>query len=69
MEKVWFLCVCSVNCNIYMTVEYNGELITVSKNDIKYNDLFGYSFRGDMSKKSITRVQFTVPTAFGIVLR
>ena len=52
-----------------MTVEYMGQLLTVSKKDIKFNELFGYSFRGDMSKKSITRVQFSVPTLNGIVLR
>jgi len=52
-----------------MTVDYNGQLITVSKNDITKNDLFGYSFIGDSSKKTITRVQFAVPTAFGISLR
>ena len=52
-----------------MTVEFNGQLITVSRKDIVYNELFGYSFRGDCSKKTITRVQFEVPTANGISLR
>jgi len=52
-----------------MTVEHNGHLITVSKKDISYNELFGYSFRGDMSRKVITMIQFAVPTAFGIILR
>lgn len=52
-----------------MTVEYNGELITVSRKDIKYNDLFGYSFRGNGQHKTLTRVQFQVPTLRGIVLR
>lgn len=53
-----------------MTVEYNNQLLTVSKKDISYNNLFGrYSFRGDMSKQKITRVQFAVPTAFGVILR
>jgi len=51
-----------------MTVEYYGQLLTVSKNDVKKSE-FGYSFRGDASKKTITRVQFAVPTAFGISLR
>ena len=32
-----------------MTVEHNGKLVTVSRNDIKFNELFGYSFRGDGS--------------------
>ena len=52
-----------------MTVELNGQLITVSRKDINKNDLFGYSFRGDFSKKTITRVQFAVPTAYGLQLR
>ena len=51
-----------------MTVEFNGMLLTVGKNDVKRNE-HGLSFRGDSSKKTITRVQFKVPTAFGIVLR
>lgn len=52
-----------------MTVEYNNQLITVSKSDIKFNELFGYSFRGDSTKREITRVQFAVPTNLGISLR
>ena len=52
-----------------MTVEYMGQLLTVSKKDLGYNELFGYSFMGDMSKKEITMVQFAVPTLNGIVLR
>lgn len=52
-----------------MTVEYNGELLTVSNKDIKHNELFGYSFRGDCSKKTITRIEFAVPTLFGTVIR
>ena len=52
-----------------MTVEHNGKIYTVSKNDIKYDHLWGYSYRGDCSKQTITRIQFVVPTAFGIVLR
>lgn len=51
-----------------MTVEFNGEIITVSRKDITKND-FGYSFRGDSSKKTITRVQFAVPTTYGVQLR
>ena len=52
-----------------MTVEHNGELVTVSKKYIGYNDLFGYSFRGDFSNKYLTRIQFLVPTLFGISIR
>lgn len=52
-----------------MTVEYCGRLITVSKNDIRFNDLFGYSFKGDGSKQTITRIQFAVPVSFGIDIR
>ena len=51
-----------------MTVEYKGEMLTVSKNDVK-KGFCGYSFRGDASKKEITRIQFAVPTKFGISLR
>lgn len=52
-----------------MTVEFDGQLITVSRKDINYNELFGYSFKGDCSSKTITRVQFAVQTANGISLR
>ena len=52
-----------------MTVEENGMLTTVSEKQIKYNSLFGrYSFRGDMSKEFITRIQFKVPTQYGFRL-
>lgn len=51
-----------------MTVEYKGQLLTIGKNDVFKNE-FGLSFRGDSSIKEITRVQFAVPTAFGVVLR
>ncbi len=51
-----------------MTVEYEGEILTVNKNDIK-KSFMGYSFRGDASKKTITRIQYKVPTANGFVLR
>ena len=51
-----------------MTVYYKGELLTVGKNDVKFNELFGYSFRGDGSNQYITRVQFSVPTSYGIRL-
>lgn len=52
-----------------MTVEYNGELLTVAEKDIKKCPFMGYSFRGDASKKYITRVQFLVPTSKGLMLR
>jgi hypothetical protein len=52
-----------------MTVEYKNEILTVSKNDIKYNSFMGYSFRGDASKKTITQIFFKVPTNNGFVLR
>jgi hypothetical protein len=52
-----------------MTVEYRGEILTVSKDDVKHGGFHGSSFRGDASKKKITRIEFAVPTAFGIVLR
>lgn len=48
------------------TVLYNNEMLTVSKNDVKYNSFMGYSFRGDASKKTITRIQFIVPTNNGV---
>ena len=52
-----------------MTVEHNGNMYTVSRNDVKYDRLWGYSYRGDSSRQTITRIQFAVPTSFGIVLR
>ena len=52
-----------------MTVEHNGNLVTVSRNDIKFNELFGYSFRGDGSSQTATRVQFIVKTDFGVNIR
>ena len=51
-----------------MTVEYNGEIITVGKRDLS-NGFMGAAFRGDASKKTITRIQYKVPTAHGTVLR
>lgn len=45
-----------------MTVELNGELITVGKRDLSYCSFMGYSFRGSVYPKTITRVQFKVPT-------
>jgi hypothetical protein len=51
-----------------MTVEFNGEILTVSRKDIKKNE-HGLSYRGDSRQKEITRIQYLVPTAFGTVLR
>ena len=51
-----------------MTVEFNGEILTVSRKDIKTNE-HGLSYRGDSRQKEITRIQYLVPTAFGDVLR
>ena len=53
---------------IGMTVEVDGELFTVSKNDLS-SGFLGYSFRGAAYPRKITMVQFAVPTANGIVLR
>jgi hypothetical protein len=51
------------------TVEYRNEFLTVGRRDITFNELFGYSFRGDGSKQTITKVQFVVTTMRGILLR
>ena len=53
---------------IGMTVELYGQLITVGKNDV-YKNEFGIAFRGSSANKTITRVQFKVPTNLGTVLR
>lgn len=52
-----------------MTVEQDGKLITVSKNDLKYDSFLGYSFRGDAYKKYITKINFIVPTNLGVSIR
>lgn len=52
-----------------MTVEYDGQIKTVCKKDIKHCPFMGWSYLGNASKKQITLIQFAVPTAFGIVLR
>lgn len=48
------------------TVLYNNEMLTVSKKDIKYDSFMGHSFRGDASKKTITKIEFIVPTNNGV---
>ncbi len=55
--------------HVGMTIELNGQLITVNQGDVKRDAVWGCSFRGDSSRKTFTRAQFAVPTAFGIVLR
>ena len=53
---------------IGMTVEWNGQLITVGKENLR-NTLHGMAFNGCAFPKEIVMVQFAVPTANGIVLR
>lgn len=53
---------------IGMTVEWDGKLTTVGKENLK-NTLHGIAFNGSAFPKNITRIQFAVPTANGIVLR
>jgi len=53
-----------------MTVEIGDEFKTVNvKDHVSRCNWMGWSFQGDASKTHLTRVQFAVPTAFGIVLR
>lgn len=52
-----------------MTVEVNGQCRTVSRKDIRHDDLLGWSYLGDASKKTITKIQFAVTTANGIQIR
>tara|TARA_R110002049_G_C9177884_1_gene563269 strand:+ start:26610 stop:26816 length:207 start_codon:yes stop_codon:yes gene_type:complete len=56
------------NLKIGMTVEWNGQLTTVDKENLK-NTLHGMAFNGCSFPKEIVMVQFAVPTANGIVLR
>ena len=51
-----------------MTVEWNGQLTTVGQENLG-NGIHGISFNGVAYPREITRVQFAVPTASGIVLR
>lgn len=53
---------------IGMTVEWNGNLYTVGKESVRKTD-HGMAFNGDASSKTITRVQFLVPTINGTILR
>lgn len=48
-----------------MIIEQNDKFYTVSKNDVKYCELLGYSFKGDSSKKVLKRIQFKVPILNG----
>ena len=52
-----------------MTIEHEGHMVTVSKGNLPSRGFCGFSFEGDASKQELTRIQFAVPTAFGIVLR
>lgn len=52
-----------------MTIEWYGEMVTVSGTDIQRCPFMGLTFRGDASKKILTRIQFAVPTSRGVVLR
>jgi hypothetical protein len=54
------------NLRVGDTVNYNGELRTVGKTDVKHSAFMRYSFLGDASIKSIERVIFVVPTACGV---
>lgn len=53
---------------IGMTVEVNGILETVGKENLR-NTLHGVAFNGCTYPKEITMVKFAVPTVRGIVLR
>ena len=53
---------------IGMTVEWCGNLETVGRENLK-NTLHGIAFNGCAFSKTITMVQFAVPTANGVVLR
>lgn len=48
-----------------MIIEQNDKFYTVSKHDVKYCELLGYSFKGDSSKKVLKRIQFKVPVLNG----
>lgn len=53
---------------IGMTVEWNGQLTTVGKENLSHT-LHGIAFNGCAFPKEIVRVQFAVTTNNGIVLR
>lgn len=48
-----------------MIIEHNNEFYTVCKNDVKYCEFLGYSFKGNSSKKVLKRIQFKVPILNG----
>jgi hypothetical protein len=56
------------NIKISDTIEHQGSLVTVNKNDIS-KGFCGITFRGDASKKYLTKITFKVPTNLGIILR
>lgn len=51
-----------------MTVEVDGIIQTVCQNNLM-NTIHGVAFKGSAYPKEITRIQYAVPTAKGIVLR
>lgn len=51
-----------------MTVEVDGVIQTVCQNNL-INTIHGVAFKGSAYPKEITRIQYAVPTAKGIVLR
>lgn len=48
-----------------MTVLFQGRLTTVCKTDLGKDSFMGPTFKGDSSKKSLTRVRWEVPTING----
>lgn len=52
---------------IGMTVKHYGNLCTVGKESLSRTD-HGIAFNGDASSKTITRIQFKVPTSTGFRL-
>lgn len=54
------------------TIEHNGKVTTISRNNIKRGGFCGTTIFGDsynMGTKLVKRVKFVVPTNKGIVLR
>lgn len=47
------------------TVEIDGEMITVSRNDISRCQLMGTTIRGQQFRKGITKIIFKVPIKGG----
>jgi len=52
------------------TIEYNGKIVTVSRNNIKRGAFLRTSIFGDsynIGNKLVKRIKFVVPTSSGIV--